>query len=269
MADNHSRCVSRRKVLKNSAAAVTGIGLSSIGAATTAARGKKRSTYGQALHILDKTESKERFEEYLLNHGFDIESSTEEFTVRGGNPTSTNSSGDEIRINKFEHSDLSLTSSIKQNTYTGAKYAYADWSVSSTSNGFFDDGDTPSDPKDIVSIQWSDIDYDLDGTVWDSGPDVSQRKANPGTGVAFEYEDAGPNNDYIGSGGEDYCSSYATCKIQNNQNSSSRKIFVNYIHTWFGGKVTGVSMDATGNLSVGVGFQAQKWDTPVQSISID
>lgn len=151
----------------------TTVAASGIAGQVTAVQPSDREIYQQGLEIREETGETEAFEDYILNHGFDIahqNSETYDFT---------HSTGD-ISTQRVKKADLDLYASVY--TTQGEKYAYGDWSID---GGYEFTGSTGEDPKDIVGIAWEHSDYDLVWDSWNGGSHTSKREASVNTLISM------------------------------------------------------------------------------------
>lgn len=252
--------IDRRSVLKALGATVTG----GLIMGEAAANPSSDQIFKKGLEIREKTNSRKAFENHLLNHGFSIEQqNTQKY------PFTEDNSEVSTNAQRIEKGDMFLVASV----YTSGGECYADgtWRVTQDHSDAWNDMEDPgSKPVDIIGIGWEHSDYDINWNSWWSDAHSTQKKATTNN-VAWRFDDLSAYADqFEGTSNGDLCfRGHADVKLKPTNPINERSIIVNYMHTWFGGSVSGVTFDPSGGMAVATGVKCKQWNGPKQAHSND
>ncbi|MFB1065290.1 hypothetical protein [Natrinema sp. H-ect4] len=255
--------MSRRKVLKLSVGTVGG-GSAIIGnAAGSTDERTSTEIYNRALEILNETNNRDRFKNFLKNNGFRVESSSRKISFR--DKTDTGGISTQQLYVRTMDAEITLSEYCRSPEYT-----FVDFSWGFDMGEMYQSGDKANDvigiyyPYDsynrIVGSQHGGEYVEAPG---ENDPSVGDLDTN---GVAFEWNDKKHHNN-VSDSSWPQLGSHCGLKLKKDNPSDppeERIVIVDYKHSYRRYPVPTAAIESisisVGGLSVGFGANVQSWD---------
>lgn len=234
----------RRAALQLAGAGV--IGLATLPTLGAAKKPTSDEIIKRGLHIREKTQSNERYEEYLRNHGFGVAKASHTYTV-----TKVDSSNDGVSTQTLDRNDLDITLYLFVDSSDYSRYIADlswDWSRQDA-----DDWGEP--PDDVVGFYWEDADWNISS--------AAEYYTNRVFFHGFNSESTQWRfNDEFGDDGSLY---YCATALRPHESmpSSDREVGANYIHTYATTDLQEVSGGFPKGVSATLANNDKKWKTAV------
>lgn len=243
----------RREFLKSASA-----GLSVIPATTALASGKTKSDFrriiDQSHRVREKTNSMDRWFQFLRNHNIVGHAKNATYTIPAGEST------DGVSSEQIEETDLNIWISLWYNCDTDEYYAEMNWSYDNTTSSW---GEDPIDGAAIGYDQtwWDLASYSISEATTTSNYVSVDEDSFDGTGPGFYVDDLSlwVNEDWDIT---HYCGVYLN--DVGTATEDERRIQGGYAHTWDRISVSSVSGSWPAGISVTVSNETYKWETKTE-----
>lgn len=236
-----SRGARRRNVLKTAGASL--VGLSAFPALSSATRKKPPEVIQKGLRIRDKTNSTDRFVEYLRNHGFTVGRST----TTASYPLSASDDG--MSTQKLDEVDLTMDLIIYYDCSTCDYDCVVDLSWDWSQQGVDDWGEPP---RDITGFYWENADWEIATSDYYTS-DLVYFDGFDDTHTHFEFNDSKGDD-----GSQYYCASLLT--PTGDTTESNREVGGQYTHTYDGVTIKSVYGSYPAGIQVELSNEDKEWD---------